>query len=183
MVGKKRSAAHEIQNVISKRPCTFQEATAPTLRDFLSTLLRRLLHGEVNIAKMLHQVMARLAQSRTPWFYSPSRDEYVNLVGTIASAIENPSESSLGFLLSHDHLTFVQLVLVDFNAEEYASAAGKAGKPIPFTKSEVITKPAVLVDVRGRIILWFLPNALAPFRSVSGAFFACLNLSLHIQMG
>lgn len=39
------------------------------------------------------------------------------------------------------------------------------------TSLGIIEDPTTVVDQHGRIILWFLPNIMAPFRVVSAVFF------------
>lgn len=92
-MGRKRThGEHDIANVIAKRSRTDQECTVPTLQEYTTTLLHRLLNGEVNIANMIKDARSRLArQPPSPLSY-PSHDEFVVLIGVIAQAINNPSQ-------------------------------------------------------------------------------------------
>jgi len=92
-----------------------------------------------------------------------ARADYLDtrwIVKIVAEAYANPGKR---FVITNAQLIpTCNLVYVDFDVEEFANRKNKGLGP---SNSKTINlgsldKPATIVDVKGRIIIWFLPEIL-----------------------
>lgn len=164
MARKRRHSADPSQPQL-KRCKIVKPLFAPTLQTHLTTLLKKLLNGEDNAQRIACSSLKYLVSKELDYTQPPTLPEYELIAAKLALALRNPSKFSLSQF--YRDLSLICLVEVDVDAVNLMCSKSPRLVKIDPAHHPVIDSPAVLVDHSRRILLWYLPDILAPYRVVS----------------
>ncbi len=150
-------------------PCS-SIPTVPTLEEYLHKLLSKLVKGEQNIPKLLRKCRLQFStndSSEEPGHLTLNEGEYA--VSIIAQALRNPGGCYYFYQVATGRNLLA--VRVPWDAEEYSGTAKATSTPLQpleaYLSKDVCIAPAVYMDNKDRIILWYLPDINLPHRIVS----------------
>src|SRR5436305_840836 len=91
-------------------------------------------------------------RNRCRW--TPDEDENRRIAKIIANAFYNPSVCVFSVMI----MSLTILVKLGWDVKEYSNAQCKSVKRFPHPEKQLVDRPAILIDNKGQIILWYLPG-------------------------